>query len=573
MLATTVLPDTYANLLTPLVGTRLQSRRVAVFGLAAVAGAAERLADCRVLHWQIGEANPLHAGHPLARLGGRAVVGMTANAAFAQVVQSRAPQDSRWTCAPVPALTAESYLAVRAALAAQPPDLLLGGGDESALALLYRLARDLDIPAVGVALLAGAAPHTAVLVSLPGDGGQGRDWGDLLRALGDAVILDPLRATTTPDLRLDWQDANGHAAALARMLLLQGSRFAPADLTRLVVAERRTALLIGAADWPWQAEYRNLAQMRNAEYAVQGEMQALRTAEYVVPNADDGTVASPLATPIAGRVLMVGCGSLGSQAARTLVAAGAARELILVDPARVTPDDLVSEFYTAAQVGQNKADALAQSLLRLVPAGQNSGWMVSVFDEGWNGTITANAAWSFTRVAHHAGRNAHFAALLTSLRPTLAILTMGNAADAELAALLRERGIPHIVGRCDNDVTHYEAVVVDGRRGPCFRCLGGDLFPVTNSGTPGTMVETGRAADLLARLAWQLGRPATARAAWFTWLLAEGRGVLVGGNGVGRVRLLPPMPGMDPPTTYGITVPGQVVAQGPSGPCLDCLYD
>jgi len=550
--------DSYANLLTPLVGTRLQSRRVAVFGLAAVAGAAERLADCRVLQWQVGDLGPLHSGHPLVRLGGRAVARLTAAVAFAQVVQSRVPHDDRWTCAAVPPLTEADYPALRDALAAHPPDLLLGGGAGSALALLYRLARELDIPTVGVALLAGTAPRAAILVALPGDGGQGRDWADLLRALGSPTILDPAQATATPDRWLDWQDANGHAAALGRMLLLQGSRFAPAALTRLVVTERRTALLIGAPDWPWQVAYCNLAEGRAGE----GEM----------PSTERADVAAPFAAPLAGPVLVVGCGSLGSQVARTLVAAGAARELILVDPARVTPDDLVSEFYTAAQVGQNKADALAQSLLRLVPAGQNHGWMVSVFAESWNGTITRNAAWSFARVAHRAGRNAHFAALLTSLRPALVIVTVGKDADNELAALLRERGIPHIVGRCDTDVLHYEAVVVDGAQGLCFRCLGGDLFAPANTGTQGTMVETGRAADLLARLAWQLGVPPAARAAWFAQLLAAGRNVLIGGNGVGRVRLLPPTPGAEPPATYGISVPGQVVAQGPSGPCLDCLY-
>ena len=558
MLAETMLHDSYANLLTPLVGMRLQSRRVAVFGLAAVAGAAERLADCRVLHWQIGDTGPLHSGHPLVRLGGRTVAGLGADVAFAEVVQSRAPHDDRWTCAAVPPLTVAGYTALRDALAANPPDLLLGGGDESALTLLYRLARDLNIAAVGVALLAGVAPRAAVLVALPGDGEQGRDWADLLRVLGNPTILDPLRATATPDRWLDWQDANGHAAALARMLLLQGSRFAPADLTRLIVAERRTALLLGAPDWPWHLTYRNLAELQSVAVAA-------------CP-ASDTPIPGPPAHSVAGPVLVVGCGSLGSQVARTLVAAGIARDLILVDPARVTPNDLVAEFYTAAQVGQNKADALAQSLLRLVPAGQNHGWMVSVFADGWNGTVTSNATWSVTRVAHRAGRNAHFAALLTSLRPALAIISVGSTADAELAAVLRERGIPHIVGRCDTDGTHYEAVLVDGKQGPCFRCLGGDQFPLALAGTPGTMVETGRAADLLARLVWHLSQTAATRPAWFTQLLLAGQGALVGGNGVEQVRLWPPMPDTEPPTTYGITVPGQVVAQRPHSLCLDCLY-
>jgi hypothetical protein len=543
----------YAALRTPRVGTRLATRRVAVLGLGAVAVAAERLADCGVLHWQVGDSGPLPARHPWAHLAGREWSGKAAHTAFAGVVQAKSGAGGDWQFGALAALTEASYAEIRAALAPLPPDLLLGGGDAAALALLHRLARDLDVPAVGVALLAGSVPHALVNVTLPGAAGAACDPAGVLQALGGEA-LDPARATATPEGWLDWQTANGHAAAIARMLLLAGSRFAPTDLTGLVIGEGRTAVLIGSTAWPWHVAYCKPADLIRGQSAIRNPQAAL----------------DPVVGAIPGPVMIVGCGSLGSQVARTLVAAGAAHDLILVDPAPVTTADLVSEFYRADQVGQNKADALAASLMRLVPAAQASGWIPSVFADGWNGALTANAHWSFLRVSHRPGRYAHFGALLTDRRPALVVLTTGGVGDAALADLLRERGIPHIVGRCDTDVTHYAAVVVNGAQGPCFHCLGGDLLAPAQTGTPGTMVETGRAADLIARLAWQLGQRPTSHAAWFRTLLAAGQGALVGGNTVGRVRLLPPAPGTPPPTTYGITLPGQVVAQPAAGPCPEC---
>src|ERR1051325_10233814 len=104
----------YAALLTPMVGTRLATRRVAVLGLGAVAVAAERLADCGVLHWQGGDSGPVPARHPLVRLAGRAWNGQAAHTAFAGVVQAKSGAGGDWQFGALDALTEATYPAIRA---------------------------------------------------------------------------------------------------------------------------------------------------------------------------------------------------------------------------------------------------------------------------------------------------------------------------------------------------------------------------------------------------------------------------------------------------------------------------
>ncbi|HMA32844.1 MAG TPA: ThiF family adenylyltransferase [Chloroflexia bacterium] len=543
----------YDTPLLPIVGTRLPTRRVAVCGLAAVAGAAERLADCRVVAWQLCDDTPVGATHPLARLDQRDGLGQRAAAAFARVLRARTSWEDRWDFQDGPALTAATYPEIQRLLTARRPDLLLGGGDAPTLQLLQQLARELDVPAVLVGLLAGADPRAAILVLLPGDAGHGRDLPDLLRFLGHPVLLDPAVALTSPEAWMDWHDANDSAAALARALLLQGSNFAPPDLTRILLGEQRTALLQGAPGWPWMMRYLDLATSG--------------------PQMDrDPRPAAAGRGPLAGGpLLVVGCGSLGSQAARALMAAGAVRELAFVDGGQVAAADLVREFYTDAQIGLNKADALARQMMRMAPTERiDPAWTAISFDTPWSGYARMSEAWYFLQVAHPAQPSAWFEAMLDTVRPAAAILTVGSADDVALARVLRQHGIPHVVGRCDADATYFEAVIVDGARGPCLECVQGTAFPAPAQEVGATVLEIGRAADLLARLVWQLSLSPRARTPWFIRLLADGRTVLIGGNGVVRVRPFQPARAAGAGAAYGIQVPGQVVASAPAAPGAQC---
>lgn len=69
----------------------------------------------------------------------------------------------------------------------------------------------------------------------------------------------------------------------------------------------------------------------------------------------------------AAKVLVAGCGGLGSNVAHMLVRCGF-RDLVLVDCDVVEASNLNRQFFFPEQLGQPKARALAQTLLRLNPA-------------------------------------------------------------------------------------------------------------------------------------------------------------------------------------------------------------
>ena len=67
------------------------------------------------------------------------------------------------------------------------------------------------------------------------------------------------------------------------------------------------------------------------------------------------------------RVLVAGCGSVGSYVAEQLVRAGVGA-LALLDPEAVEPENLARTCYEAADVGAPKVEALARRLYRVAPA-------------------------------------------------------------------------------------------------------------------------------------------------------------------------------------------------------------
>jgi hypothetical protein len=167
--------------------------------------------------------------------------------------------------------------------------------------------------------------------------------------------------------------------------------------------------------------------------------------------------------------------------------------------------------------------------------------------------------------------------VVRALRPSVVVLATGSQADYALARVLRRLNIPHVVGRCYPRARYCEALVVDGRRGPCFGCLRGHLYtgpappptpeealrydrppaPGELQAEPATVVESGRAADVLARLAAGLAVPRRHRPPWLADLLAREQTCLIGGV------TAPPVAGpYGPEWPYGVALPGQVVAFG-----------
>ncbi len=577
----------YARIV-PVLGAGLGRARIAVVGVAGVAGVVERLAGCRAVRWWIADDAPLTPAHPLVR-GGGVGCGDGAGAALAAGLRRHNAWEDGWAFTHRPALTEATFAALAAELQAAPPDLLLAGGDGATLTLAAALARRLDVPALLVAHCAGDDPLAACLVLLPGEAGQGRDWTDLLAALGTPALTDPAHLPPDPAAWLAWTEANGVAALLAKALLTHGTPHAALDLDRLLWRERRTAVILGSPVWPWTTQYVNLATAgqrpaRGRESGVRG--QGSRGTRYEVrgTNAqvtEAGSISaqhSALRTPHSA--LVIGCGSLGSLVARELAASHAVRDLVLLDGDTVGAANPVRQFFHTDQVGQPKALALARNLAEVIAPG--AVWTEAA-TEGTPGLLLTHAAGRITALAHHATVDraglAAFRRVLRAVRPGVVVLVTGSQDDYRLARVLRTLNIPHVVGRCYPRARYFEAIVVDGRSGPCFGCLRGHLYtgpapPLTPEealrydrppapgelqAEPATVVESGRAADVLARFAAALAAPRRARPAWLAALLASEQTCLIGGT-----TAQPVTSEHGPGWAYGVRLPGQVVAFGPA---------
>jgi hypothetical protein len=242
--------------------------------------------------------------------------------------------------------------------------------------------------------------------------------------------------------------------------------------------------------------------------------------------------------------MIIGCGSLGSEAVRMLAGSGA--RFTLVDDATVTVYNLARQWFGAADVGRLKVEALQARLdaARIWPAHLDHR-QFSAFEQ-----------------------------LLRDDPPDVVLLATGTHHHAMLAELLWRLGIAHVAACCYPRARYFEVSIISPReQTPCLHCYRGHLYAgppealpdevaaflyesVSDEerrrrytdlvAEPATQIETLRAAHVLARCAVELIDPT--RTPWFTRVLADATTCLVGGNAAGA---------------YGITTPGQVIRLGP----------
>ena len=160
--------------------------------------------------------------------------------------------------------------------------------------------------------------------------------------------------------------------------------------------------------------------------------------------------------------------------------------------------------------------------------------------------------------------------MITNYDIAAALVVTGTLADFALARALRACDVPHVVGRCYPRARYWEAILVDGRRGPALSDLRGQVSPgptapptpeqiatYSDAGAleaePATLIESGWAANWLARLTSQLLAPPGLREGWLLKLLATAQTCLIGGVGVEATPVGP---------AYGITHPGLIRAWG-----------
>lgn len=252
----------------------------------------------------------------------------------------------------------------------------------------------------------------------------------------------------------------------------------------------------------------------------------------------------------AGRhIMVIGCGSLGSEAARMLSSHGL--RWTFVDAAAVTEWNLVRQWFGATDLGRPKATVLSARLAgRAVCA-----------------TLDARA---------------DIERLIDDDPPDVVLVATGTHHAGRIAEVLHARGIPHAVACCYPQAQFYEVLAVSPRDGtPSAADFRGHLYrgtpappPITDDvaaflyqpvsdelraaryrdlvAEPASRIETARAAELLARCALEL--VTEQRSPWFSRVIAEGTTCLLGGNAVFRYD--------DGEYAYGITHPGQIVRLG-----------
>ena len=406
------------------------------------------------------------------------------------------------------------FAAWAAAIREHPPDMLIAVGDQRQLAQALDSIAHTAIPALLVIPPIGAPTCLAIAV-FPGD-----DFAVVKRYLRSIVGTQSKIGNLKSKIKYwDWITAAPLCAGLARAILLRETPFQRADLAALWDAGTR-AMTFGA---------KHCFDVACSELMPPPVQPFARS--YQTPRVPRGTL------------LIAGLGSLGSVAASYL--ADSAETIVLADPDDVDAYNPVRQAYPLAAVGRPKAQALRDTLLAA-----SARQVVAI-----EAALTEEHA-----VAELAERYGISAALVVT----------GTAADFAIARALRTRDIPHVVGRCYPRARFWEAIVVDGRRGPALDELRGHILPgpapaptpeqiaaYSDAGAleaePATLIESGWAAAWMARLVGQLLAPAGLRERWMLELLAASQTCLIGGVGIERTPSGP---------AYAIDLPGQIRAWG-----------
>ncbi len=339
-------------------------------------------------------------------------------------------------------------------------------------------------------------------------------------------------------------------ANYAKGLLLKGTKYARLDIESVVKANQ--LLIVGHPSWPWVVKPIQLEELIALANTFSGSSQI---------NQNSLTLAGKTC-------LVIGLGSLGSVVAETLTSLGAS--LVLIDGEKVDVANPIRQIYQVDQVGQAKASACAE----LVAKKSNS-----------KETSQRFFAYQFA-ISPEEESLLQLENILIEHKIDVAVVATGTGNDRIISQALVSKNIPHVVVSCYERARFFEAIIVDGKGGPCFGCVRGHLYlGVAPSLTPeqraryvssehdlmaepATRVETGRAADLAAHIAYGLLNLDTTP--WLSRALAEEQTFFLGGN---ATELQP-----NGKWAYTIELPGEVklfglqdiTGRGDYIECWDC---
>lgn len=342
-------------------------------------------------------------------------------------------------------------------------------------------------------------------------------------------------------------------ASYAKGLLLKGTSHARLDIESLVNSS--SFVIVGHPSWPWAIKPMNLE-----------ELVVFVNSFLEISLSQISQTSNSLFPSMLGKIcLVVGLGSLGSVVAKTLSQLGA--NLVLVDGENVDLANPIRQIYGIDQIGQAKSDACLKEVSK-------------------NIKNTSQKIFSYKLSISPAEESIlQLESLLAIHNIDVAIVATGTGNDRIISQTLVSKKVPHIVVSCYARARFFEAIVVDAKGGPCFGCLRGHLYlGKTPSLTPeqraryisldhdlaaepATRIETGRAADLAAHIAYGLLN--LDKTTWLSRALAENKTFFLGGNASEQQKSK---------WVYNIELPGEVrlfglqdiAGRGDYIECWDC---
>ena len=520
-----------------LVGNALEHHRISVFGYAHLAKAVELLASCGVLnfHWAKINHDELVEFWQMVQ-----ALGFTADNKqsfkineyhlwLPAYLASHNQFEDRWQFYH----NDDSY----------KPTIVIGAGSLANCQKAYDQAQAKNVPAVIGLILANGLVLTSIVRP-----GREFPWQKI------KLNIDKVKVNRY----CDWLDLNNQIANLAKAVMLLATPWARKDLSDLIVQDQCDVLLTHPS-WPWTARYLNLENKADLNWL-----------ESISPR----TFVSNQESLVGKTILIVGLGSLGSLIADHFRVLDAS--VVGIDSKDISIFNPIRQLYPTSVIGRQKAHALPMILHQKMLLGEILPWpepTQEVFQTGL--CLQKFIGLNYYIEDNRAGQK-KFEEIIEEYQPDLAILGTANPAEFRLAQVLRDRNIPHLVGRCYPRARWFEVTYLDGQNGPCFGCLQGHLYQGASptlteeqlaaydpnaqreegllQAEPATRVDTSRCVDTMLRLAIQALGKKENRATWFSKMIKEERPCLIGGNTAERQT--------DGQWSFGVSAPGGATLYG-----------
>jgi len=533
--------ERYMNRILPVVGEHLRGKHVACYNLEWTHRIAEAFAKSGVNRFTFVESGLYMPGTQMhASYGDSIYQKANIGTVMADVIKGHNHYEDNWYFTQIP--WSED---VMCDVFKSKPDVFVGASTVPGCQALAKLARTYKVPTVLFSLF----PESEVIsvISVIDTKRGGPEWS----------IFDdlPYNISSGPNNRIDLLETSDLVGLIAKALLLNDTKFERTYLGDVLYKQKRSSIIRGTREWPWWVWYGS----EKSSKAMVDKVTAISrgTRSEIKPSSEE-------------KLMVIGCGT-GSLLVEEAI--NYFKHLHLIDCKPFSVFNPVRQYITTrlADSSDSKSFVLQEMIKSRFHRKHSFG--VGSFGKYIQiGDLTVGA--SHLKITE-SDRDSikKFEELLDMFNPTVVIVGMGQAYDDNFIAtkILRDRGIKHIVPGIFPLASHYKHIVVDGKNGPCYGCFQGRLiidtegaaplseeqydmyygFGSYEKGTqPATIFETWPSSHSMLRLTVQLSLPAQQRDKWFTDMISNAEGCLVGANTIIKD---------DTGYLYGTSYPGQVV--------------